>query len=84
MKFRKKPVVIEAEQWFPGVIVDGVELMPKDTLVSFFRDDGIMGVKTLEGWMSVSPGDWIITGVKGEKYPCKSDIFEMTYEQVSE
>lgn len=37
-------------------------------------------VKTLEGGHIVTPGDWIITGVKGEHYPCKPDIFEATYE----
>jgi hypothetical protein len=39
-------------------------------------------IKTLEGDHLVTPGDWIITGVKGEHYPCKPDIFEMTYEKV--
>jgi len=37
-------------------------------------------IETLEGTMVAEPGDWIITGVKGERYPCKPDIFEMTYE----
>jgi hypothetical protein len=37
-------------------------------------------IKTLEGWMLVTTGDWIITGVKGEHYPCNPDIFAMTYE----
>ena len=74
MKFRKKPVVIEATQWFkhgdhPAVV--------KVT-------DGYAVVKTLEGNMVVTPGDWIITGVKGEHYPCKPDIFEATYERVEE
>lgn len=41
-------------------------------------------VKTLEGNMYAQPGDWIITGVKGERYPCKPDIFEATYEPVDE
>ena len=39
-------------------------------------------IKTLEGDMKAQPGDWIITGVKGEQYPCKPDIFELTYEPV--
>lgn len=39
-------------------------------------------IHTLEGEMTANPGDWIITGIKGEKYPCKNDIFEMTYEKV--
>jgi hypothetical protein len=70
MKYRKKPVVIEATQWFkegdhPAVWMDIV---------------GNGFVNTLEGVHIVTPGDWIITGVKGEHYPCKPDIFELTYE----
>lgn len=73
MKFRKKPVVIEAEQWFPGKEIKGVIIdSPKAAYI-----------ETLEGILAVSPGDWIITGVKGERYPCKPDIFEKTYEPVS-
>jgi hypothetical protein len=45
---------------------------------------GCYEIKTLEGRMTVAPGDWIITGVKGEHYPCKPDIFEMTYEAIDE
>jgi hypothetical protein len=41
-------------------------------------------INTLEGGHRVCPGDWIITGVKGERYPCKADIFAMTYELVEE
>lgn len=41
-------------------------------------------IQTLEGVMVASPGDWIITGVKGERYPCKPDIFAATYEPVKE
>lgn len=90
MKFRKKPVVIEAVQWKgwepnqdPDVIpmaklADG-RLMP-------YPQDGkwtpAHAIKTLEGWHEVTDGDWIITGVKGERYPCKPDIFAMTYEPV--
>jgi hypothetical protein len=75
MKFRKKPVVIEATQWFkdgdhPKVIKATLSGMPVNL------------IETLEGEHIVSPGDWIITGVKGEHYPCKPDIFEMTYEKV--
>jgi hypothetical protein len=71
--YRKKPVVIKATQWFtlcdhPAVGVDRVTGKP--------------WIETLEGGHIVTPGDWIITGVKGEYYPCKPDIFEMTYEPV--
>lgn len=44
--------------------------------------DHIFQIHTLEGDLRLSPGDWIITGVKGERYPCKPDIFEATYERV--
>ena len=56
-KYRKKPIVIDAE------------LCTEQTVIH-----------TLEGDMTAKPGDWIITGVAGEKYPCKPDIFEQTYE----
>lgn len=77
-KFRKKPVVIDAVQWFPGIRIDGVMEKP-------YRDAGIVfpaSIRTLEGYHGVSPGDWIITGIKGEKYPCKPDVFEKTYDPV--
>ena len=88
-KYRKKPVVIEAEQfrvdvtpWPEGVTRDYNRegLQPKgtpgDSRARFY------GMKTLEGWYQVTPLDWIITGVKGERYPCKPDIFAETYEPV--
>jgi hypothetical protein len=74
-KFRKKPIVIEAEQWWPGKDVDGV-IGTRDGFIAF--------IETLEGDLNVSPGDWIITGIAGEKYPCKPGIFEATYEPVKE
>lgn len=61
MKYRKKPVVIDA-----------------------YQTDKEMDIETLEGVMHASAGDYIITGVNGEKYPCKPDIFEKTYEKVEE
>lgn len=76
-KFRKKPIVIEAEQWFPGKFIESV-----GHDVGQLSDYGT--IETLEGNMTVSPGDWIITGISGEKYPCKPDIFEKTYEEVVE
>jgi hypothetical protein len=82
MKFRKKPVVIEAEQWFPGKNVDGVEEFDTgDPLTE------VMGrIVTLEDHKGsthyVSPGDWVITGVAGEKYACKDPIFKATYDPV--
>lgn len=97
MKFRKKPVVIEAEQFFPErrPWPAGVEAETRDRSCSLCGDstydhmcnDGVVPtgrhiVVTLEGPMVASPGDWIITGVKGERYPCKPDIFAATYEPV--
>lgn len=83
-KYRKKPVVIDAVQFrkddptthhhvnfgFPNPPGSGSTL------------DGKFWVQTLEGPLTVSDGDWIITGVNGEHYPCKPDIFEKTYEAV--
>ena len=78
-KFRKKPIIIEAEQWFPGQDIKGVVRNP-----CFSAPSQQYCVQTLEGPLNVHSGDWIITGVKGEKYPCKPDIFEQTYELVEE
>lgn len=98
-KFRKKPVVIEAVQWFKNgdYPLDGVVIeVPRGRMIHFFRVTDVSGVSrcahcsqethahgwidTLEGGHIVCPGDWIITGVKGERYPCKPDIFEATYD----
>jgi hypothetical protein len=84
-KYRKRPVVIEAEQWWPGYQIEGVIQRPARDVPSraggiAFTEPPRYVVETLEGDMTVSPGDWIIVGVKGERYPCKPDIFEATYE----
>jgi hypothetical protein len=81
MKYRKKPVVIEATQWFkdgdhPAVVMKNTSYRYGDELIPW--------IDTLEGGHVVSVGDWIITGVQGEHYPCKPDIFAMTYESVGE
>ena len=99
-KFRKKPVVIEAERWVKDCawwevesILYGVKpvrpelLNPPVTVETACKQCGELmwdhgWVHTLEGGMLVCPGDWIIRGVKGEKYPCKADVFEATYERV--
>lgn len=86
MKFRKKPVVIEATQWF--IEKDHPAVKWRDSYKQYKNTPGITYVtkvpviETLEGQIEVTPGDWIITGVKGEHYPCKPDIFEATYERV--
>lgn len=76
MKYRKKPVVIEATQF--------IESAPWPVGVCRRPGETQAYIETLEGPLNVSEGDWIITGVKGERYPCKPDIFEATYEPVSE
>jgi hypothetical protein len=79
-KYRKKPVVIEAEIYRYG-LEDGFEIdHPEEQRLA----DKIPYIQTLEGKMRISPGDYIITGIQGERYPCKPDIFEATYEKVPE
>lgn len=74
MKYRKKPVVVEARQFLKD---DPSTWHPK--IVRYTKADRFW-INTLEGAMEVSDGDWIITGIKGETYPCKPDVFEATYE----
>ena len=108
-KYRKKPVVIEATQWFKNgdhpndatrIVYGSVgePFLSEGKVVRYYRDPQLSGelkcsicgnqyhnhgwIDTLEGGHIVCPSDWIITGVKGEHYPCKPDIFEMTYEVV--
>lgn len=56
----------------------------KKVVIDAVRHDGPepLKIETIEGTLTAQPGDWIITGVKGERYPCKPDIFEATYEPV--
>jgi len=117
-KWRKKPVVIDAAQWFKNgdhpldysvthagfKNGDLVNIAPEERkskewegdIVRYFRHPEVSGdtpckhcdqimhvhgwIDTLEGGHIVCPGDWIITGVQGENYPCKPDIFAITYE----
>ena len=88
MKYRKKPVVVEAMQW-TGLNLEEVkdfvgEALTYDILdiaweVGKGRPHVFMKIKTLEGDMEVSEKDYIIKGVNGEFYPCKPDIFQKTY-----
>ena len=81
-KYRKKPVVIEAEQWLP-CYGSKTEFPCPPAPSQFLRLKGSKWeIKTLEGWYKLMPFDWIIRGIKGEYYPCKPDIFEQTYEKV--
>ncbi|MDL5159427.1 hypothetical protein [Actinomycetospora termitidis] len=99
MKFRKKPVEIEAAKWMRnGDHPDDGGAETEGEVVRYYRHPDVSGnevcghcfrqmydhgwIDTLEGGHIVCPGDWIITGVKGEQYPCKPDIFERTYDRV--
>jgi hypothetical protein len=94
MKYRKKPVVIEAEQFTEESFWDC-----EDNKKRFWGKFDILGshnhvtrtiicvyinIETLEGTMKANLNDWIIKGVSGEYYPCKPDIFEKTYEKAEE
>ncbi len=98
MKYRKKPVTIEAVK-FLGFDSGGAAIFDYDSNGQgepgwcwgnwqngniSYSDKGGLVIKTLEGDHFASIGDYIIQGIKGEIYPCKPDIFEMTYEKVEE
>ena len=79
MKYRKKPIEIEA------IVFDGANFDDCKKFIGKENYDNTLNypnIKTLEGVMAVMPDDYIIKGVKGEFYPCKPDIFKMTYEAI--
>lgn len=88
-RYRKKPVEVEAFRW-DGTKDGYHEVLRFVGTPVGYQSENVYGkhemrfltLRTLEGTMYVSPGDFIIRGVKGELYPCKPDIFEATYEQV--
>ena len=82
MKYRKKPVVIEAIQWTGNNLYECLIFMGCES--SQPNCNNGISIQTLEGTMLASIGDYIIKGVAGELYPCKPDIFEKTYEKVEE
>lgn len=86
-KYRKKPVVIEAYKFQPELgiarLANWLSQQGADIKGWEFHEQDVT-IPTLEGNMKVSPGDFIIRGVQGEFYPCKPDIFEATYEAVTE
>lgn len=105
MKYRKKPIVIEAVQFLGDYDNEEQEIHSKSSLINIeekeplwlinaikdktiyfdFEAKGtVVKIRTLEGIMTASKGDYIIRGVNGELYPCKPDIFEKTYEKVKE
>lgn len=99
-KYRKKPIVIEATQWWEnGDHPEDGDTEVEGQVVRYYRHPNDSGERTCEhcgirmhfhGWLDtlegghvVCPGDYIITGIQNEKYPCKPDIFVETYERVS-
>lgn len=85
MKYRKKPVVVEAVRWTGDdaefcAIID----LASDGECTISMTDGELYIDTLEGAMRADYGDWVIRGVKGEIYPCKHAIFKETYEAVDD
>ena len=90
-KYRKKPVVIEAVQLLPTTLNPDVvnfigeeKNYPDCEIAGIDPVDGKFKIKTLEGTMIADVGDFIIRGVSGEFYPCKPDIFEKTYDLVTD
>jgi hypothetical protein len=94
-KYRKKPVIIDAVEYAPGMedgfVREGL-YYDREANPEYFDENGKLNgpgpcapaLRTLEGHHMISEGDFIITGIKGERYPCKPDIFHATYEPVEE
>jgi hypothetical protein len=82
-KYRKKPVVIEAIQYHREKNIGECLTFCGNENLMYNPDTNEYEIPTLEGRMMVSDGDYIIRGVDGEYYPCKPDIFEKTYEEVT-
>lgn len=105
MKYRKRPVIVDAQQWWPpsdsrhdptmlshrkGNSVTPGDYRQTGDIYCFCEGAGpgfggdiyFIRVGGPNDNVMIHPGDWIITGVQGEKYPCKPDIFEMTYEPI--
>jgi hypothetical protein len=80
--YRKKPVEIEAIQWVSDNIEQVYEMLGDNLIIGGDENDLKHFINTLEGKMELSWGDYVIKGVKGEFYPCKPDIFELTYDKV--
>ena len=76
MRYTKKPITIDAVQWTGDNYVHIAQFCDK----AYY--DTVLKIQTLEGTMKATIGDFIIKGIKGEFYPCKPDIFEMTYDKV--
>ncbi len=81
MKYRKKPIVVDAIQWTGHNTKEAMEFVGTDNIIAYTT---YFEIKRIEGNLKVSEMDWIVKGVKGEFYPCKPDIFKETYEKVED
>lgn len=89
MKYRKRPVIIEAIELTRNFAETVIEWIPKEiikdyNLGEFSEDPCFIEIKTLEGTMTANEGDYIIKGLVGEFYSCKANIFHLTYEKVED
>lgn len=83
MKFKKKPIVIDAVRWNGHNVEEVGRFMYGEADINLDNPlEPDLLIHTIEGIMRANPGDWIIKGIAGEFYPCKTDIFEATYERV--
>lgn len=92
MKYKKKPVIVEAfqlnerglveEDWFWDAVSENK--IKTYNFGKLYSSPAMCVIETLEGTMIAKTGDYIIRGIKGEIYPCKADIFKQTYEEVKE
>ena len=80
MRYRKKPVEVDAIQWTGHNLLEVAQFMGGEAV---FSEHSEVMIETLEGRMVASPYDWIIRGIAGEYYPCKPEIFAKTYEAVA-
>lgn len=90
MKYRKKPVIVDAfkfyvepmPDWFLDKVSSNEVILRNCNFNRYTKEEAYCEIKTLEGVMVAKGGDYVIQGVNGEIYPCKPDIFEKTYEKV--
>lgn len=80
--FRKRPVTIEAIQLTDAASVFDIEEWINSSDTGYQTSPPTLWIKTLEGVMQASTGDWVIKGVNGEFYPCRNEIFIKTYQEV--
>lgn len=87
MKIRTKPVIKDAIQYTGGNLGEVLQFISRhsDSKRKYWRgEEGALCIETLEGVMKASFNDWVIIGIAGEVYPCKPDIFKVTYEKVED